>query len=282
MSRRATAWRIAEVHVHARTLRSILGVCLPLALACGCASTATPSGPGMGQFVERTVSLSDGPHRYQVFVPAQAAGGRHPPVILFLHGTGERGSDGAKPTLVGLGPHVRAQAANFPAIVVFPQAPDERDWNGIAADLALAALEQATREFHGDRDRTYLTGLSMGGYGVWELALREPRRFAALVPVCGALLPPRDERALFVTPLAGEADPYAALARALHDVPSWIFHGAKDDLVPPRDDRLTYAALEAAGADVRYTEFPDANHNAWDPAYATPALWTWLFAQRRR
>ena len=264
-----------------RTLRACVGAMAML--LCTTACTTLPTGTTtMGHFVERTLSLSDGPHRYQVFVPARAAGGRHPPVILFLHGTGERGSDGAKPTLVGLGPHVRAQASDFPAIVVFPQAPDERDWNGAAADLALAALEQATREFHGDRDRTYLTGLSMGGYGVWELALREPRRFAALVPVCGALTPPREERALFVTPLAGEADPYTALARALHGVPAWIFHGAKDDLVPPGDDRLTYAALQAAGADVRYTEFPDANHNAWDPAYATPELWTWLFAQRRR
>jgi predicted peptidase len=65
-------------------------------------------------------------------------------------------------------------------------------------------------------------------------------------------------------------------------MPMWIFHGAKDDLVPPQGDRRTFAALQAAGADVRYTEFPEANHNAWDPAYAEPALWTWLFAQRRR
>ena len=261
-----------------RTLRHPAATAaLLLAAAC----TSAPGRTDMGHFVERTLSLGDGPHRYQVFVPARAAGGRHPAVILFLHGTGERGSDGAKPTLVGLGPHVRAHAADFPAIVVFPQAPDGRDWNGPTADLAFAALEQATREFDGDRARTYLTGLSMGGYGTWELALLQPRRFAALVPVCGALLPPREERALSVTPLAGEADPYAALARALRDVPAWIFHGAKDDLVPPADDRRTAAALRAAGADVRYTEFPDANHNAWDPAYATPGLWTWLFAQRR-
>jgi predicted peptidase len=122
----------------------------------------------------------------------------------------------------------------------------------------------------------------MGGYGTWELALMEPQRFAALVPICGALLPPREERLnLFVTPLAGEPDPYATLARRLRHLPMWLFHGAKDDVVPPDDDRRIYAALQSAGADVRYTEFPDANHNSWDAAYATPELWPWLFAQRR-
>ena len=237
--------------------------------------------PATGAFVERTLVYEGENHRYQVFVPTLPAGGAHPPVILFLHGTGERGSDGAKPTLVGLGPHVRAHASDFPALVVFPQAPDGNDWNGAAAGIALAALEQATTEFDGDRERTYLTGLSMGGYGTWELALLQPRRFAALVPICGALLPPRDERDLYVTPLAGVADPYATLAMQLRHLPIWIFHGAMDDLVPPSDDRRTHAALKAVGADVRYTEFPDANHNAWDPAYATPELWTWLFAQHR-
>ncbi|MFL6592477.1 MAG: phospholipase [Luteimonas sp.] len=246
------------------------------------ACSTPPIGPDEGHFVRRTLVFEGTPHPYQVFVPTRASGGRHPPVILFLHGTGERGSDGDKPVQVGLGPHVRAHAADFPAIVVFPQAPDDQDWNGAAARLAFATLDAATGEFRGDRDRTYLTGLSMGGYGTWELALAQPRRFAALVPICGALLAPSDERSLFVTPLAGEADPYAALARKLHGVPAWIFHGAKDDLVPVHDDRLTYVALQVAGADVHYTEFPDANHNAWDRAYALPALWTWLFAQRRR
>lgn len=250
-------------------------------LFCGACSTLA-TGSAMGEFVKRELIVDGVTHRYQVFVPTRAAGGSKPPVVLFLHGTGERGSDGDKQVQVGLGPHVRAHLADFPAIVVFPQAPDDRDWKGETAALALAELERATEEFNGDRDRTYLTGLSMGGYGTWELALMAPQRFAALVPICGALLPPRAERLnLFVTPLAGEADPYATLARRLQHLPMWIFHGAKDDVVPPDDDRRTYAALQAANADVRYTEFPDASHNSWDAAYATPELWPWLFAQRR-
>jgi len=251
------------------------------ALFCGACSTV-PAGPVTGEFVKREITVDGATHRYQVFVPARVAGGGKPPVILFLHGTGERGSDGDKPVRVGLGPHVKAHLADFPAIVVFPQAPDGREWKGETARLALAELDRATGEFDGDRDRTYLTGLSMGGYGTWELALMEPQRFAALVPVCGALLPPRGERlTLFVTPLASEADPYAALARKLRHVPAWIFHGAWDDVVAPDDDRRTYAALRAEGANVRYTEFADADHNSWDPAYATPELWPWLLAQRR-
>ncbi|MDB6163345.1 MAG: phospholipase [Xanthomonadaceae bacterium] len=257
------------------------GFAAMLALILVGACSVVPSREDSGHFVKRDLVMDGAAHRYQVFVPSQAAGGAHPPVILFLHGSGERGDDGDKPVAVGIGTYVRAHLADFPAIVVFPQAPDNSEWSGTSSRLAFGTLDAATREFHGDASRTYLTGLSMGGYGVWELALLQPQRFAALVPVSGAIRPPNDERALFVTPVASETDPYAALARRLRAMPIWIFHGAKDDVVPLEDDRRTTAALKAAGNAVRYTEFPDANHNAWDPAYATPDLWAWLFAQHR-
>jgi len=103
------------------------------------------------------------------------------------------------------------------------------------------------------------------------------------VPVCGAVLAPRAVRpTLFVEQVAHEADPYAAIAQRLRQTPIWIFHGAQDDVVPPADDRRLHAAFEAAGAgDVRYTEYPDGNHNAWDATYGDPAMWAWLFAQKR-
>ncbi|TXH72822.1 MAG: phospholipase [Lysobacteraceae bacterium] len=247
----------------------------------GCGSV--PSRVQESGFIERTVTVDARDYRYRVFVPAAGAREARAPVVLFLHGTGERGSDGEKPTRVGIGPYVRTHTDDFPAIVVFPQAPDGYDWKGLAADIAFAALDDATRAYGGDPDRTYLTGLSMGGYGVWELALMQPQRFAALVPVCGGLPPPPAQRHLFVPPLHGEADPAAALAQRLKHVPIWIFHGAKDDVVPPRESREIFEALKAADDDVRYTEFPDANHNSWDPAYSqTPTLWEWLFAQRRK
>lgn len=251
-----------------------------MTLAC-CACSVAPMRPDGGQFVQRDLVIAGTTYRYQVFVPSREAGGEHPPVILFLHGSGERGDDGDKPVAVGIGPYVRAHAPDFPAIVVFPQAREQWEWSGPGAALAMQALDAASREFHGDGRRTYLTGLSMGGYGAWELALLHPQRFAALVPISGAIRPPSDERELFVTPVASEADPYGALARRLRTMPIWIFHGARDDVVPLEDDRRTVAALKAVGNGVRYTEFPDANHNAWDPAYTSPQLWAWLFAQHR-
>lgn len=257
------------------------GVATMAAALAGCSTMSNESASGV--FVERSVTVDGIAYRYQVFVPARNARRGTAPTVLFLHGTGERGSDGDKPTRVGLGPYIRAHADTFPAIAVFPQAPDGRDWNGVAAEIAFAALDAAAEEFNGDRERSYLTGLSMGGYGTWELALMQPQRFAALAPVCGGLTAPRAERNLVVTPLQGEADPPAALAQRLKHLPVWIFHGAKDDVVPPRESREISVALKAMGGDVRYTEFPEANHNSWDPAYSqTPELWPWLFAQRRK
>jgi predicted peptidase len=259
-----------------------MGLLMAILTLTACATT--PPAARESGFLAREVRIGGVVRRYQVFVPTPDAGGTHPGMILFLHGSGERGDDGVKPTTSGLGPYVRAHADTFPAIVVFPQVPENEEWYGDSQRVALAALDAATREFGGDTDRTYLTGLSMGGYGVWEFAMRTPRRFAALVPICGALTRVNDERALYVTEVAGDPDPYRTVARKLRDVPIWIFHGAKDDAVLPDDDRKLEAAFAAAAApDVRYTEFPDANHNSWDPAYAgTPELWTWLFAQKRR
>ena len=241
-----------------------------------------PARPVSGTFVARELVVDGSTHRYQVFVPASAKTDASTPVILFLHGSGERGSDGVLQTQAGLGPYVRAHADTFPAIVVFPQAAQDSEWAGANLDMALAELDAATQEFGGDPDRTYLTGLSMGGYGTWQLALQTRDRFAALVPICGGLSIPPDRPTMRVDAVAGAADPFRAAATRLRNDPIWIFHGAKDDLVLPEESRRMAAALKAAGArDARYTEFPDANHNSWDAAYATPELWTWLFAQRR-
>ena len=260
-----------------RALRSILVLAGALALA-ACASGSRQRAAG--EFVERSLVAAGTTYRYQVFVPARGAASGDAPVIVFLHGSGERGSDNHAQVDVGIGAYVRRHRADFPAIVVFPQAPAGSEWNQVA-DVVLAQLEAATREFGGDRRRTYLTGLSMGGFGTWDYALRWPERFAALVPVCGGLVIDR-RPSMNVAAVAGLEDPYAAAAAALKQVPIWQFHGAKDDLVPPAYSRRMHAALQAAGArDARYTEFPDANHNSWDPAYLeTPQLWTWLFAQR--
>lgn len=234
-----------------------------------------------GHFEPRSLQFEDRLFRYQVFVPARLdpAG---TPLVLFLHGSGERGDDGHRQLLAGLGPWLKKNADTFPALVVLPQAPEDEEWLGRNARMALATLDAASREFNADPHRTYLTGLSMGGYGTWELALMQPQRFAALVPVCAAIKAPRDERpGLLVDQVAGEADPYTAVVTRLREVPIWMFHGAKDDLVSPEDARLLEQAALRVGANLRYTELPNVNHNAWDPTYRDPEMWAWLFQQRR-
>lgn len=245
----------------------------------GACSSLAPR-PEHGGFVAREVSVDGRVHRYQVFVPARGAVEGKAPVVLFLHGSGERGDDNQRQLAVGLGPYLRAHADRFPAIVVLPQAPADSEWNPLA-EVVFAQLDAATREFGGDPERTALTGLSMGGYGTWEFALRAPQRFSALVPVCGGLLHPR-RPSMQVSGLAGEAEPEAAVAARLRHLPVWLFHGARDDLVPADNSRRLAAAFRAASApEVRYTEFPDAGHNSWDAAYATPGLWDWVVGQRR-
>lgn len=256
-----------------------LGLLLILMTACQSSPIATT-----GAFVAREIESDGTVHRYQVFVPASRFRKGKLPVVLFLHGSGERGSDGEKPTLAGLGPYLRQHTGDFPALAVFPQAPEDTEWTESAGKIALAALDASLREFGGDPDRVYLTGLSMGGYGAWELALQQPARFAALVPVCGGITVDwTDARpGLRAHSVADAADPFVATAQRLRDVPTWIFHGGKDDVVPPHQSRRMDAALKAAGArDARYTEFPDANHNSWDATYAHAPMWDWLFSQRR-
>jgi predicted peptidase len=230
-------------------------------------------------FLDRTVPFGDNPVRYQVYVPFDYTSKREWPVILFLHGAGERGADGLRQTQVGLGAAVRKSPGRFPAIIVMPQAPSESIWRGTVAEMSLAALEQTTKEFRGDRTRTYVVGLSMGGYGAWTLALKHPTRFAAIVPVCGGILPPGH----FTQLDAGlrEKDPYAELARRLGGTPIWMFHGARDSLVPPEESRRIHKAFSQAGYKINYTEYPDVGHESWDPAFGDPILWDWLFQQRR-
>lgn len=255
------------------------------AMLAGCAMTANARAQGQsksGQFLERSLTIAGKVHRYQVFVPAaQAAAGR-PPIILFLHGSNERGDDNQQQTTVGIGSYVRRHQDDFPAIVVFPQAPTGKEWNQVAK-VTLAQLDAAMQEFNADPDRVYLTGLSMGGFGVWDYALRAPERFAALVPICGGLVAPK-RPSMSIAQLVAEPDPYAVAARKLKGVPTWIFHGAKDHVVPAEFSRRMDAALKTAGArDARYTEFPNRKHNIWNPTYLdTPELWTWLFAQQRQ
>jgi predicted peptidase len=219
--------------------------------------------------------------RYQVYVPSNYATGTAWPVILFLHGAGERGADGLRQTSVGLAPAIRSDPTRFPAIVVFPQVPDDSQWVGMPADVAMTALRQTQAEFHIDPARVYLTGLSMGGHGTWYLAYRNPDVFAAVVPICGWVVDvPQFRGSVPIVPSDSGA-PIPALARRLRQVPIWIFHGEVDRAVPVAGSREPATALQDIGADVRYTEFLGLDHNSWDAAYASKVFVDWLFAQRR-
>jgi predicted peptidase len=259
-----TMWRIMFVLALSLTALSL-------------ASGRVRAQPRETGFLDRTVRVDGREHRFQVYVPRGYRPRARTPVILALHGGGERGVDGLIQTEVGLGGALRRYADRYPAIVVFPQAEPGTVWQDRSAEVALAALDQAMREFRGDRDRVYLVGLSMGGNGSWYLAYRHPERFAAIAVVCGFVQP----RGGYGAVAPGE-DPYAAVAKRIARIPVWIAHGDADAVVPVEESRRMNAALKAVGADVRYVELAGVGHGAWDATFRDEAFPAWLFAQHRR
>lgn len=233
-------------------------------------------------FLDRTVTVAGKVYRYQVYVPADYAAQAKWPAILFLHGAGERGTDGLRQTNVGIGAAIRENPKRFPAIVVMPQVPPDSQWVGTPGDMAFTALTQTMSEFHVDADRVYLTGLSMGGHGTWYVAYRHAGTFAAVAPICGWIPDmPMFKGSVPVVPTDSGA-PVQAVARRLAKTPIWIFHGEMDPVVPVSGSREPAAALKAAGGDVRYTEFLGLGHNSWDAAFGSDEFTRWLFAQVRR
>jgi predicted peptidase len=228
-------------------------------------------------FLNRTVQVGEEKYRYQVYVPADWSKSTTWPVVLFLHGAGERGQDGLIQTEVGIGTAIRRHPDRFPCIVVMPQCRAGSWWTEPGMEqLALKALDQAIREFKGDTRRVYLTGLSMGGYGTWSLASKHPARFAALAPICGGVRPPARLRTAELP-----EDPYTPVAQKVASIPVWIFHGGSDRTVPPSESRKMNEALTSLKAQVRYTEYEGVGHNSWDRAYGEPEFMSWLLARRR-
>jgi predicted peptidase len=234
-------------------------------------------------FLNRTAAAGAVTIPYVVYVPSdyevlRARGTL--PVILFLHGAGERGAEGTRQTVIGLGSAIRWNPTRFPALIIFPQAPADSRWMGEVGDAAMAALDRTIKEFGGDRRRVYLTGLSLGGYGTWHFAMAYPDRFAAIVPVCGGIVKPESAVNVRQSPLTlGAADPYALTAGRVRNLPVWIFHGADDPIIPASESRRMHEELKKLGADVRYTEYPGVGHDSWDRAYGEEELWRWLLAQ---
>ena len=237
-------------------------------------------------YLERKVVVNGHTFSYRVWLPRHYTKLRRWPVILFLHGSGERGTDNLRQLSLGMGPALEHYSDRYRAVVVFPQCRFAEEWYGEEEQQALAALEQSIREFHGDRRRVYLTGASMGGAGVWYMA-RHRKKFAAIVPVCGEVVRQRDDPFPTDPPpdlarIVGAPDPYATLAQAIGRQPVWAWHGSDDDVVPVTESRRMVAALQRAGGIVHYTEVRGAGHDVWDTAYSNAALAKWLFAQRLR
>ena len=215
-------------------------------------------------FVTKTHSNADGSRSpYVVFVPQDYDAKKSYPIILFLHGAGETKGGMKQPVQVGIGPAIEKRAKSFPFIVVIPQS-EKRIWKADSDDAkrALAILDTTMKEYNADPKRVILSGLSMGGHGTWSLAVANPERWAAIVPVCGAGNP--------------------AAAATIKDLPCWAFHGDKDTAVKVAGSRDMIDALKQAGGKPKYTEYPGVGHNSWDKAYGTDELYTWLLTNKKK
>jgi predicted peptidase len=225
--------------------------------------------------------------QYRIMYPVDFTDSKKYPLVLFLHGSGERGKDNELQLVHGS--KLFADPANrqkFPCIVIFPQCAKEDFWSGISrnvsakdslggfffptnqpigksAGLVLQLLDSMTGTNTVNKKRIYIGGLSMGGMGTFELLWRRPGYFAAAFPICGG----------------GNPEKISTYAKKF---PLWIFHGDKDQAVPVANSRLMYSTLKKAGAKVKYTEYPGVNHNSWDNAFAEPDLLPWLFKQKKK
>ena len=221
---------------------------------------------------------------YRILYPKNYDKKKKYPLVVFLHGAGERGNDNEKQLTHGSKLFVERQD-EYPAIVIFPQCPENNFWGSVAINrgstpasfdfdyqkypikwplqAVLDLVKQMQKTESLDKNRLYIMGLSMGGMGTFEAIAREPKRFAAAMPICGG----------------GDVTSVTAYAKRL---PLWVFHGAADAVVGVEESRRMVRALEAAKADVKYTEYPGVNHNSWDNAFSEPDYLAWLFAKSKK
>jgi len=206
------------------------------------------------QLIQKNIRMN-----YLTFLPDGYDPSSQYPLLVFLHGIGERGDDPEKVMTHGV-PQILEQ--NLPFIIICPQCPDGTIWS-MESDGLDALLNEVLSRYAVDEKRLYLTGLSMGGYGTWDYALRYPKRFAALAPVCGGTLRLED------------------IGRIKH-IPIWAFHGELDKRIPAEGTRQLARAMEAVGGKMKATYYPEVGHNAWVKAYSTPDLYKWLLQHERK
>jgi poly(3-hydroxybutyrate) depolymerase len=272
---------------HSRACYAYWAACLFLLLAAAPAASSAAAKARFGRpkdfqetgFLNRSITVRDVTYRFQIYLPEEFRRDDHKqwPVILFLHGRGERGAEGMWQTQIGLPEALRDHPERWPFIVVMPQCPLRHYWTEPDMyNLAMAALDQEIAEFHTDPARVYLTGLSLGGYGAWELARAYPRRWAAIAVASGGVFwsyAPDRWREANTLP--------AEYARAVGRTPVWVFHGTLDPIVPPREDELMFEAFKANGGHMRFWLYQGLSHDCWKRAFNEPELPRWLLAHRR-
>lgn len=233
---------------------------LPMMLAfCSC-SSVQPWTLTEGQHehsFQKTITKAVNSH-FLVFLPKGSASAKKLwPMIIFLHGAGERGEDIER--VKGHGPPKLVEAQpDFPFIVVSPQVPENSAWD---SDVLDALLQELLHHLPIDSDRIYLTGLSMGGYGTWSFATDHPDRFAAIAPISGAGDPDR--------------------ACLLKNLPIWAFHGGNDPVVHLKDDQDMVDAVRDCGGNIKFTVYPDEGHDVWTRTYSNPELYQWFLEHQR-
>lgn len=223
---------------------------------------ANPEAAPRTGFLHYQLQMSAKTYRYVVYVPREYSSKTKWPLIVFLHGAGECGTDGQKHIAQGLGTAILWDAARWPFVVVMPQKPEMRDaWEDHEAAV-MAMLDETLKTYSIDVERLYLTGLSQGGHGTWVLGARHADRWAAIAPICGY------------------ADP-ADVAPSLKDTPIWCFHGDADQTVPPARSTAIVDAVKAAGGSPKLTVYPGVGHNSWDKAYREEPLAKWFLQHKK-
>jgi len=195
--------------------------------------------------------------KYLLYLPDGYSDEEKYPLLVFLHGAGERGDDLELVKIHGP-PKLIEAGHDFPFIIVSPQVPLDEWWS---PDTVVWLTKEIMDNYSVDTERVYLTGLSMGGFGTWRTTTKYPEMYAAIAPICGG------------------GDP--SKAHLIKDVPVWVFHGAKDDVVPIKRSEEMYDALKEYG-NIEFTVYPEANHDSWTKTYENPKLYEWLLSHKRK
>jgi predicted peptidase len=222
-----------------------------------CADTENEKGKQQHKAMKREVVME---LDYLLYLPNDYNAEKAWPLIVFLHGAGERGNDLNKVKIHGPSKLVE-QGKDFPFIIVSPQCPEGKWWPN-RVEHVMALIEEISDDYSVDKNRIYLTGLSMGGFGTWTIASTYPERFAAIAPICGG------------------GQPY--LGWNLKSMPVWAFHGAKDQLVPLKRSQEMVDAVNKAGGSAKLTVYPEAGHDSWTETYNNDKLYEWFLSHSKK